>query len=138
MSWQSFILVFALLVASSGVSKAETGIVVAHTQSMELSAVVTAYSSDAAQTDSTPHITANGQPTRNGVVACPPMLPFWTVVDISGTLYVCLDRTNKRYHKKDKHGRYRFDIWMPSTREALQHGVKKTTVRVVSPRPTTS
>ena len=82
---------------------------------------VTGYSSEVGQTDSTPHLTAAQTKVRDGVIACPRYIKFFTKVEVNGKEYICEDRMNIRH--KD-----RFDIWFPSTQEALQFGIKTLTV----------
>jgi len=81
---------------------------------------VTAYSSDVAQTDSTPFTTAWQTPVRDGVVALN-FLPKGTLVrfpDLYGDkIFVVEDRMNARYT-------YRADIWMVSFSEAKKFGAK--------------
>ena len=84
-----------------------------------LPAIVSAYTSDPAETDSTPDITASGTSTRNGIIACPRKHPFGRIVWIDGTFYQCEDRMNSRYEGKDKE---HFDIWMGDKRSALAWG----------------
>ncbi len=87
---------------------------------------VTAYSSDVWQTDSTPFTTASGTRVRDGVVAAN-FLPIGTRVrfpEIYGDkIFVVEDRMNARYNKHA-------DIWMSSYDEAVDFGIKYTTVEV--------
>lgn len=88
----------------------------------------TAYSSHAAQTDSTPNITATGTRTRPGVVALSPDLrrifPYGTRVWLTDPAtgrrmgpYVVEDSTSARKTRT-------VDIWMYSRSEALRWGVR--------------
>lgn len=86
---------------------------------------VTAYNSLAAQTDSTPCITANGfnlckNNTQNVIAAN--FLKFGTKVRFPDydpdTIYTVQDRMNARYA-------YRADIWMKTHKEATQFGIQK-------------
>lgn len=83
--------------------------------------LATAYSSDVAQTDSTPTITASGTTTRMGIIAAND-LPIGARVrlpDFFGDqVFIVEDRMNARY------GAGRIDVWLPSTNEAKQFGVK--------------
>lgn len=102
-----------------------------------LRVTVTAYNSEAGQTDSTPCITASGmdvcerfkQSNIEDVVATNFMnLPFGTKIrfpELSGDkIYRVEDRMNKRYQKK-------FDIWMNDRAVAVDFGVKyKTLVEI--------
>ena len=75
--------------------------------------IVTAYTSEESQTDSTPFITASNQKVRDGIVAnnC---LAFGSKVEIAGKTYEVQDRKNKRYDCEW------YDIWLPSRKEALE------------------
>lgn len=88
---------------------------------------VTAYSSEVAQTDSTPFITAFGTHVRDGIVATN-CLPKGTIVrfpDVYGDKeFVVEDRMNARYY-------YRMDIWMADTRDAIKFGVKTLKVEIL-------
>ena len=86
-------------------------------------AEVTAYTSSEDETDDTPHITASGTTTREGIVACPRDLEFGTEVIIEGTLYVCEDRMHFRNDGK-------YDIWMNSKDEAYEWGRKTVDVKI--------
>jgi 3D (Asp-Asp-Asp) domain-containing protein len=81
----------------------------------------TAYTSDPAETDSTPFITASGTRVRRGVVAAN-FLPIGTRVRIpeiyGDEVFVVEDRMNKRYNK-------RIDIWMEEKSDAREFGIKK-------------
>lgn len=87
-----------------------------------------AYTSLAALTDSTPFIMADGNTTYFGAVAnnC---LPFGTRVrlpDLYGDkVFVVHDRMNSRY------GCNKMDIWLPTYNEAIQFGVRTSTVEVL-------
>lgn len=88
---------------------------------------VTAYSSSEDETDSTPHVTASGTKTRDGVVASN-LFPLGTRIKIpelfGNRVLVVEDRM---------HGRFtdRIDIWMPSKWSALRFGKKQAEVEVV-------
>lgn len=89
----------------------------------------TAYSSEVAQTDSTPFITATGTRTRPGVLAVSPDLlrsfPYGTRVRLedpsgrapwlSGRVFIVEDAMNARFTN-------RVDLWMGSRAQALQWG----------------
>ncbi|NQU18163.1 MAG: 3D domain-containing protein, partial [Candidatus Saganbacteria bacterium] len=82
--------------------------------------MATAYNSLAAQTDSTPWITAAGTRCREGVIASN-FLPFGTKVMIDGfgsQIFTVEDRMNRRYKK-------RIDIWFRSYKDARQFGIRK-------------
>ena len=70
-----------------------------------IEAYVTGYNTVVGQTDEMPCIGALGTNIcgRRNVVACPPMLPLGTMVEINGTAYICEDRTAAKF-------RDRFDI----------------------------
>lgn len=91
---------------------------------------LTAYTSDPAQTDDTPCITASGLDVcaRNeeNVVAAN-FLPIGTRVRIpelyGDRVFYVEDRMNARYH-------YKMDIWMKDLQDAKKFGVKYATVEV--------
>jgi hypothetical protein len=66
---------------------------------------VTGYNTVAAQTDGDPCISASGANIcgRRDTIACPPLLPFGTTVEVRGNRYICHDRMASRF-------RDRFDI----------------------------
>ncbi len=82
--------------------------------------MVTAYSSEPAQTDDTPFITAFGTHVRDGIVATN-FLPKGTIVrfpEVYGNKeFVVEDRMNKRYY-------YHMDIWMAEKQDAVNFGAK--------------
>lgn len=86
---------------------------------------VTAYTSDPAQTDDTPLITASGSHVHPGTLACPPSIAFGTQVIIEGQTYTCEDRMNRKYAD-------RFDIWMAANSDAIAWGIKTVDVKVLS------
>ncbi|MBI4592217.1 3D domain-containing protein [Candidatus Uhrbacteria bacterium] len=91
---------------------------------------VTAYSSDAAQTDETPCITASGLDVcardMENVVAAN-FLPLGTRVKIpelyGDRVFYVEDRMNKRYD-------YKMDIWMKDSGSAKRFGVQYVTIEV--------
>lgn len=92
-----------------------------------VTATITAYSSEARQTDSTPFVTAIGTTVRPGVVAAN-WLPIGTRVRIPEIFgereFVVEDRMNKRYED-------RLDVWLPTRAEAVQFGVRKARVEIL-------
>jgi 3D (Asp-Asp-Asp) domain-containing protein len=70
-----------------------------------IDAYMTGYNTVVGQTDETPCIGALGTNIcgRRNVVACPPMLPLGTMVEIKGKTYICEDRMAAKF-------RDRFDI----------------------------
>ena len=85
--------------------------------------VLTAYTSEVAQTDNDPFITASGTYVADGTIASND-LPFGTRVQFP-TIYgdktfVVADRMNQRYD-----GKNRVDVWMNETHEAIHFGVKE-------------
>lgn len=83
-------------------------------------AFVTGYNTVAAQTDQTPCIAASGADIcgRYDVVACPRRIPFGTLVEIRGAVYVCEDRTARKFDgrfdiscDKDRHCPYVLAGW---------------------------
>lgn len=91
---------------------------------------ITAYTSDPAQTDDTPCITASGLDVceRNieNVVAAN-FLPMGTRVKIpelyGDRIFYVEDRMNRRYD-------YRMDIWMKDIQDARQFGIQYVTIEV--------
>ena len=90
-------------------------------------AIVTAYTSSVDETDDTPFITASGQTTRRGIVACPAKYPFGTVIEFEGERYECQDRMNLRY-REDSH----FDVWVETKSEAWEWGKKQGEIVVLA------
>jgi 3D (Asp-Asp-Asp) domain-containing protein len=89
-------------------------------------ATVTAYTSSPDETDNTPHITASGARTREGIIACPRKYEFGTLFYIEGKgLYECQDRTHPRFDD-------RFDIWMKTKKEAFKWGVQQRKITIKS------
>ncbi|MEK7478985.1 MAG: hypothetical protein AAB634_00385 [Patescibacteria group bacterium] len=88
---------------------------------------ITAYSSSEDETDNTPHTTAIGTPTRDGVVATN-MLPIGTLVRIpayfGNKVFVVEDRMHPRK-------RWVLDVWMPSKAEAKEFGSYLTKIEVI-------
>lgn len=92
--------------------------------------VVTAYSSEVAQTDDTPELTAAQTPVREGIVAAR-WLPFGAKVRIRGHFgeeeLTVEDRMAKRHYCK-------MDIWMASAADADAWGIREVEVEVLEPR----
>ncbi len=84
--------------------------------------ILTAYSSSPDETDETPHVTAYGTETRDGVLAnnC---LPFGTKVQIpelfGDKVFTVEDRKNSRYSCNW------VDVWYPSKAEAKKFGITR-------------
>ena len=70
-----------------------------------IEAYVTGYNTVPAQTDWDPCVAASGVNIcgRRDTIACPPLLPFGTLVEVRGKTFVCEDRMARRF-------RGRFDI----------------------------
>lgn len=90
-------------------------------------AIVTAYSSEVRQTDSTPFVTAAGTDVRSGVVAAN-WLPIGTKIRIPEIFgereFVVEDRMHNRNNDK-------IDIWFPTRAEAVQFGVRKAQIEIL-------
>jgi 3D (Asp-Asp-Asp) domain-containing protein len=99
---------------------------VTFTPGMLVSVWASAYSSTEAQTDSDPFTTAWGTHVRPGIIAAN-FLPLGTKVLINGQEYTVEDRLNSRYNNE-----YMIDVWMGSTTEALQFGIRLITFEIVS------
>ncbi|HRY52824.1 MAG TPA: hypothetical protein P5089_03170 [Candidatus Portnoybacteria bacterium] len=89
--------------------------------------IVTAYSSTADQTDSTPFITANGTRVQDGIIACN-FLPFGTKVKFPEYSGDKVFTVTDRMAKKNSH---KIDIWMPSRALAMEFGVQKLAYEIV-------
>ncbi len=91
--------------------------------------IITGYSSTEDQTDSDPFITAAGTLVNDGLVASN-MLSFGTKVKIpelfGDKIFVVEDRMS--WEK----GKYQIDVWFPARDLALEFGVKKTEVLILS------
>jgi len=91
---------------------------------------ITAYTSEAAQTDDTPCITASGMDVcarnQEDIIAAN-FLPIGTRVRIpelfGDRIFTVQDRMNKRYDK-------RVDVWFKDLNEARKFGLKHTTIEV--------
>jgi 3D (Asp-Asp-Asp) domain-containing protein len=92
-----------------------------------VTAVVTAYSSEVRQTDSTPFVTAAGTSVHSGVVAAN-WLPIGTKIRIPEIFgkeeFVVEDRMHDRHSD-------RVDVWFPTRAEAVQFGVRKAQIEVL-------
>jgi len=93
--------------------------------------VITAYNSEAGQTDNSPCITANGfNVCENGVedTIAANFLPFGSKVKIPGLfgdrVFVVRDRMNKRFSN-------RVDVWMIKKPDAVKFGVKVAKIEVL-------
>ncbi|MBI5913357.1 3D domain-containing protein [Candidatus Azambacteria bacterium] len=88
---------------------------------------MTAYSSTPDQTDDSPFIMANGKRVYDGAVAAN-FLPFGAKVrfpELYGDkVFVVEDRMNRRFND-------RMDIWMETRGEAINFGIRKTTVEIL-------
>ena len=83
--------------------------------------VVTGYSSEESQTDSSPYLTASQKQVQDGFIACPRKYEFGQKIEIQRKIYTCEDRKNIRY--EDYPDEY-FDIWFSETELALEFGIK--------------
>lgn len=124
----------AALVALGNTSSTDTYVRVAEAESVPayrtietLHAEISAYTSDEAETDDTPTITANGETVGQGTIACPSRFAFGTQVMIEKRIYRCNDRMNERYR-----GTNHFDIWFSSKKSALEFGRQRLTVSIIS------
>ena len=136
--------IFPLPVAESGFEKIEyrlpMGVIIVNSNSIlqakspakrewapKFLMYITAYSSSEDETDSTPHLTASGTKTRDGVVASN-LFPIGTRVKVpelfGDKVLTVEDRMHNRFTD-------RIDVWMPSKWSALLFGKKKAAVEVV-------
>jgi 3D (Asp-Asp-Asp) domain-containing protein len=94
---------------------------------MFLNVIVTGYSSDPSQTDSTPFVTAKGTFVRDGIVATN-LLPFGAKIKIpeiyGDKIFVVEDRMHPRNVNY-------VDVWFPTYQEAKSFGVKRTYIEVL-------
>lgn len=94
--------------------------------SYTMTITASAYNSLAAQTDSTPFITASGTTTRHGVIAAN-FLPIGTRLKLpelyGDQIFIVEDRMNSRYTQ-------RIDIWMESYDDARVFGVRNVVLEV--------
>ncbi len=118
-------LMLGLAFASANVIPGSTITYQAPTDYQVVVAEVSAYTSSVDETDDTPHITASGSTTREGVLACPGRFKFGTKIEIDGKLYSCEDRMGKRYRDK-----MNFDVWMDSKEVAYQWGRKTLEIKI--------
>lgn len=95
----------------------------------KIKVVVTGYSSDAWQTDSTPFVTASGSDVKDGIAANN-LLPFGTEIRIpelyGDKIFIIEDRMNS------KKGYYHVDIWFPEYEQAKEFGAKNVYIEVLS------
>jgi 3D (Asp-Asp-Asp) domain-containing protein len=95
---------------------------------MYASVPMTAYTSRPEETDDTPFITADGSHVRDGIVACN-FLPFGTKVRIpklfGDKVFEVHDRMNKRFP-------YKMDFWMERLDNALQFGLRRADIEIVT------
>jgi len=88
---------------------------------------VSGYSSEVAQTDDSPFITAKGTYVRDGIVAAN-FLPFGTRIKIPSLygdkIFVVEDRMNSRYWKN-------VDIWFANKADAIRLGRRTVTIEVI-------
>ena len=89
---------------------------------------VTAYSSTADQTDSSPFITANGKRVGEGTIACN-FLPFGTKVKFPDLYGNQVFSVEDRMARKNNH---KIDIWFSSRTEAQQFGVQNLKVEILN------
>ncbi|MFA6407683.1 MAG: hypothetical protein WCV80_03195 [Candidatus Paceibacterota bacterium] len=88
---------------------------------------VTAYTSDSAECDDTPFITASGSRTRDGIVACN-FLPFGTKIKIPELFgdkeFIVEDRMAKRKHNY-------VDVWIQEKIVALSLGKTRSYIEII-------
>lgn len=91
-----------------------------------ITAEVTAYTSSVDETDDTPFLTASGETTAPGTIACPSRFKFGTMIQIEKRIFKCNDRMHKRFRDTNH-----FDIWVESKAEARQWGRKTVEVSII-------
>ena len=95
-----------------------------------IEAEVSAYTSDPAETDEDPLITASGSTVQDGTIACPSRFEFGQIVEIEGKRYTCEDRMNARYRNTNH-----FDIWMENRQDAIEWGRRNVIVIIIKNEP---
>jgi len=88
---------------------------------------VTAYTSSPEETDDTPHVTAMGSKTRDGVLATN-MFPFGTKVRIPKFFGEKVFTVEDRMHPRKKNF---MDVWMSEKKDAFRFGIAYTEVLVL-------
>ncbi len=88
---------------------------------------VTAYSSDPAQTDSTPFITASNEHVRDGIIAAN-FLPFGTKLKIPAVFGDKIFTVEDRMAERKKNF---VDVWMSTKSAAVDFGITQADVVVV-------
>ncbi len=95
-------------------------------------AEVTQYTSSPEETDDTPNLTASGQFTGPGTIACPSRFKFGTLIQIENRIFKCNDRMNIRYRNSNH-----FDVWTEEKSDALRFGRQKLQVFVLEKKIST-
>lgn len=90
--------------------------------------IITAYSSEPNQTDDTPFITASNKHVADGIIANN-MFPFGTKVRLPELYGDKVFTVEDRMHSRK--GNYQADIWMASTKDAINFGAKTTYIEVL-------
>lgn len=91
-------------------------------------AEVTAYTSSEDETDDTPFLTASGETTGPGTIACPSRFKFGTLIQIEKRIFKCNDRMHKRFRDTNH-----FDIWLEDKKSAREWGRRTIQVSVILP-----
>ncbi len=98
------------------------------TKTQKIKMVITAYSSEVQQTDSTPFVTASGDMVKDGIVANN-LLPFGTKIKIpelyGNKIFEVQDRMNWRKSY------YQLDVWFPKYEQAKNFGTKKEIIEIL-------
>ena len=88
-----------------------------------ITAEISAYTADIAETDDRPLEMANQATVHDGAIACPRNIALGTLVEINGSFYNCEDRMNARYKNN-------FDIFMWDKQEAIKFGRQVAVVKI--------
>lgn len=123
--------IFALALMNSVASPAVSTPAIAPTDAPEpvkMTVIATGYTARPEETDSTPHITAAGTKTREGIIAAN-WLPFGTKVRIDGKIYTVEDRMNSRYTASFP---ARIDIVFSSVEKARKFGKQKIEIEILA------
>lgn len=121
--------VAANAISDSVVEKAALSVSGKTKTAKKMTVLATAYTSDPAETDNTPFVTASGSVTRDGVVASNflPLGTRLTIPKIYGDKeFVVEDRMNQRYDEVPI-----IDIWFGDKHEAIHFGKKTVAVEIL-------
>ena len=85
---------------------------------------ITSYTASFEECGKTDAITASGLPAQEGVTVASDHLPFGSVIEIDGHLYMVQDRFGAGHTDK-------IDIFVNDKQKALQYGVQEKTIKII-------